>query len=76
MNPAANRSSVDVNGGPPPWSSRISSQNYELHPDEVKTLALESGDHQRRAAAGCPELCGLRTANSSWMAPANSAVPW
>ena len=38
MNPAANRSSVDVNGGPPAVEQQNSSQNYELHPDEVKTL--------------------------------------
>jgi hypothetical protein len=39
LNPERSRSSVDVKGGDDPAPiAQSSSQNYELHPDEVKTL--------------------------------------
>ncbi len=38
MNPQTNRSSVDVNAESPPPVEQSSSQNYELHPAEVKNL--------------------------------------
>jgi hypothetical protein len=38
MNPQTNRTSLDVNAGPPPAVEQSSSQNYELHPAEVKNL--------------------------------------
>lgn len=38
LNPTINRSSLDVTDTPPPPVAQSSSQNYELHPDEVKTL--------------------------------------
>ncbi len=38
MNPETTRSSLDVNASAPPPVEQSSSQNYELHPDEVKNL--------------------------------------
>jgi hypothetical protein len=38
MNPSANRSSVDVSASSPAPVEQSSSQNYELHPAEVKNL--------------------------------------
>jgi hypothetical protein len=38
MNPETTRSSLDVSASTPPPVEQSSSQNYELHPDEVKNL--------------------------------------
>ena len=38
MNPQVNRSSVDVSASTAAPVEQSASQNYELHPDEVKTL--------------------------------------
>ena len=51
MNPKINRSTLEVTDTPPPVD-QSSSQNYELHPSEVKNPADESGHRERCTATG------------------------
>ena len=75
MNPQMNRSSLDVTDTLASVE-QSSSQNYELHPAEVKTLPTNPAT----ASDVLPLLPGVvttgRSVNSNLMGPASSAVLW